>query len=168
MIACHRHTPIQAHTHTHTHTVKQGDDAATSDRRSADGKVQVKTTASTTEPVGKRASQQTKPSSANKYNNPQTRYKLRKRHSLTGQVSANVKQERKNSLSGVSSESEVEGERSGEISCRSSDGEHLPDIPPVKKRRKLPARKRKLDDSDSTYSHSLPNLVKGPECQGPE
>ena len=87
---------------------------------------------------------------------------------MTGQVSANVKRERKNSLSDISGESEVEGEKSGEISCRSSDSEYLPDIPLVKKRKKLPARKRRLDSDNTTHGHSVPDFVKGSEGQCPE
>ncbi len=62
------------------------------------------------------------------YNNSQTRYNLRQRHPLTGQISANVKRESKDCLSSTSSGEHTVCEISDSKSCKTNKGEYLPDF----------------------------------------
>ena len=151
----------QAHTDAHTH-VQQGNDIHSDDDDSVTARKV------TTAPAAKRAVKQTIPSDTKVYNNPQTRYELRKRHPMTGQVSGEIKKERKDSLSSTSEEEGADENVDDRESCRSSDSEYLPDIPPVKKRRKVPVRAKKDTSDNVTHSFMVKQSRQGSQGQGSE
>ena len=171
-LSTHKHSDGQAHTSirklSHTCTDKNRHNEIPRSQRQAKVSVGVTARNDPTITSAKGAVLQKTPNDKNMYNNPQTRYNLRDRHPQTGQVSAQVKKERKNSLSSSESKDSTEDDMSERDSYKSSDSEYLPDIPPVVKRKRKPVRQKKLISNRDNHKVLVrKELLNGSKDQDP-